>query len=77
VPAHICHLEGCRVILKHYPYYKTNVPVKHHENADRGALVTTGTFSRQAQSWAKGKPLILINGEEFLRLGKKKSARAV
>ena len=43
----------------------------HHEKADRGVLVTTGTFTRQAQDWAKGKPLMLIDGEEFLKTWKK------
>jgi restriction endonuclease Mrr len=43
----------------------------HHEKADKGVLVTTGTFSNQAQNWAKGKPLSLINGKEFLDTWKK------
>jgi hypothetical protein len=43
----------------------------HHEKADRGILVTTGTFSYPAQNWAKGKPLRLINGREFLNTWKK------
>ncbi|MFZ1040042.1 MAG: restriction endonuclease [Anaerolineales bacterium] len=30
----------------------------HHEKADRGLLVTTGRFTRQAHEWAKGKPLV-------------------
>ena len=43
----------------------------HHEKADRGILVTTGTFSYPAQNWAKGKPIHLINGREFLNTWKK------
>jgi len=38
-----------------------------HEKADRGVLVTTGTFSNAAREWAKGKPLGLVDGKEFLR----------
>jgi restriction endonuclease Mrr len=38
----------------------------HHEKADRGAIITTGTFTRQAKSWAKGKPITLLEGDKFL-----------
>lgn len=38
----------------------------HHEKADRGVLITTGTFSNAAREWAKGKPLSLVDGREFL-----------
>jgi hypothetical protein len=47
--------------------------VLHHEKADRGAVITTGTFSFQARQWARGKPIELVDGDEFLRL--LKSAR--
>ncbi len=47
----------------------------HHEKADRGILVTTGTFSNQARNWAKGKPLTLIDGKEFLNTWKKEMGR--
>jgi len=43
----------------------------HHEKADRGVLVTTGTFTNQAREWAKGKPLNLVDGREFLNNWKK------
>lgn len=39
-----------------------------HEKADRGAIVTTGDFTPQAREWAKGKPIYLYNGEDFLRI---------
>ena len=42
----------------------------HHEKADRGILITTGTFSNAAREWAKGKPLALVDGDEFLRAWK-------
>jgi hypothetical protein len=43
----------------------------HHEKADRGVLITTGTFSIKAREWAKGKPLNLVDGNEFLTTWKK------
>jgi Restriction endonuclease len=43
----------------------------HHEKADRGVLITTGKFTPQATEWAKGKPLSLVDGNEFLATWKK------
>lgn len=40
--------------------------VMHHEKADKGAIITTGKFTPQAREWAKGKPLTLLEGDEFL-----------
>ena len=37
-----------------------------HEGAVEGALVTSGTFTRQAREWARGKPIQLYDGESFL-----------
>lgn len=34
--------------------------------ADSGAIVTTGRFAAQTRDWARGKPLYLYDGEEFL-----------
>jgi hypothetical protein len=45
--------------------------VLHHEKADRGAVLTTGTFSFQARQWARGKPIELVEGDELLRLLKR------
>lgn len=39
-----------------------------HEKADKGAIITTGFFTPQAKEWAKGKPIFLYDGEEFLRI---------
>jgi HJR/Mrr/RecB family endonuclease len=45
--------------------------VMQHEKADQGAIITTGTFTPQAKVWAKGKPMTLVEGSEFLALIKK------
>lgn len=39
-----------------------------HEKADKGAIVTTDFFTPQARDWAKGKPIFLYDGEEFLKI---------
>jgi len=39
-----------------------------HEKADKGVLVNTGTFSNAARAWAKGKPLALVDGGQFLKI---------
>ena len=49
--------------------------VLHHEGADRGAIFTTGQFTQQARAWAKGKPIRLYDGEEFLELWKRAQRR--
>lgn len=36
-----------------------------HENAVRGCIVTTGEFTQQAKSWARGKPIELIDGQRL------------
>ena len=35
--------------------------------ADRGYLVTTGTFSKSAKIWVKTRPITLIDGSELVR----------
>jgi restriction system protein len=45
--------------------------VMQHEKADKGAIITNGTFTPQAKEWARGKPLSLMEGDEFLSLLKK------
>lgn len=47
----------------------------HHEKADRGVLITTGTFTNQAREWAKGKPLSLVDGREFLATWNKEKGK--
>jgi hypothetical protein len=39
-----------------------------HEEAQRAYLVTTGSFTAQAQAWAKGKPIVLYDGELLVKL---------
>jgi hypothetical protein len=45
--------------------------VLHHEKADRAAIITTGQFTESAQEWAKGKPIALYDGDQFLRSWKR------
>lgn len=40
----------------------------HHENANRAVLVTSAEITFQAEVWAKGKPIDLVDGRNFLRL---------
>jgi hypothetical protein len=42
-----------------------------HEKAAQGAIIATSGFSQAAIEWAKGKPLYLYNGNDFLSLWKK------
>lgn len=37
-----------------------------HNKANQGFIVTTGTFSLPAQTWAKGKQIHLVDGAELL-----------
>ena len=47
----------------------------HHEKADRGIIITTSKFTRPAREWAKGKPLSLYDGNEFMKLWKRAQAK--
>jgi len=42
--------------------------VLQHEGAQRAYLVTTGSFTSQAQAWAEGKPIVLYDGEQLINL---------
>lgn len=42
-----------------------------HEGAQRAYLITTGSFTTQAQTWATEKPLVLYDGEALVRLIKR------
>jgi hypothetical protein len=42
-----------------------------HEKAAQGAIIATKGFSQAAAEWAKGKPLYLYDGNDFLRLWNK------
>jgi restriction system protein len=48
------------------PIVRDFLGVIQHEKADKGAIITTGKFSAQAREWVKGKPLTLIEGDQFL-----------
>lgn len=39
-----------------------------HAGARAASIVTTGKFSRQAESWAAGKPIVLIDGNDLVAL---------
>lgn len=39
-----------------------------HEEAQGAYLMTTGTFTQKAQSWAVGKPIILYDGDALVEL---------
>jgi restriction system protein len=41
--------------------------VLHHEKADRAVIITTGQFTESAREWARGKPIALYDGDQFLR----------
>lgn len=47
-----------------------------HEGADRGILVTTSDYGADSASFAKDKPLTLINGSQLLSLLEKHGHRA-
>ena len=46
------------------------------EQAAQGAIITTARFTPKAREWAKGKPLHLYDGVEFLRAMKRIRDRA-
>lgn len=41
--------------------------VMQHEKADQGIIVAVRGFTPQARDWARGKPILLYDGSEFLR----------
>ena len=41
-----------------------------HNDADMGYLVATSGISDAARDWAAGKPLVLIDGDELVRLSR-------
>lgn len=45
--------------------------VVHHEKADKGTIITTGGYTAKAREWAKGKPLTLVDGPQFLKYVKR------
>lgn len=68
--------DGLTVLVqcKHWKVYKVSAPavrelfgVMTAERAERAILVTTGRFTWDAQNFAEGKPLELIDGPELKR----------
>lgn len=47
-----------------------------HEEATEGAIITASKFTRQAQEWAKGKPIHLYDGAEFLKVWHRAKAKS-
>lgn len=45
--------------------------VMQHEKADQGAIVAVRGFTPQAREWARGKPITLYDGDEFLKAWKR------
>lgn len=43
------------------------VGVMTHEKADRVVIVTSGAYTQEAQDFAKGKPILLIDGKALAR----------
>ncbi len=41
------------------------------EHAAQGAIITTAKFTPKARDWAKGKPLHLYDGDEFIQAMKR------
>lgn len=47
-----------------------------HEEAQRAYLITTGSFSQQAEVWAEGKPIVLYDGEGLVKLIRRTQKRS-
>ncbi len=63
------------VQCKHWKVWQVGVKVVRemlgivtHEQAKRGVIVTSGTFSREAIEFARCNPIVLIDGEKLKRL---------
>ncbi len=81
VVVHSKNGEKCVVQCKRWrgyvgePVVRDFYGVMHHEKAERGFIITSGTFSRPAREWAKGKPITLYDGEKFLQLWRRAQHR--
>ena len=53
------------------PVIKEFFGAMYNEKADRGVLITTGTFTPRGSEWAQGKPLVLVDGDQFLSTWKR------
>ncbi|GBG16036.1 restriction system protein [Novimethylophilus kurashikiensis] len=76
---HVLHKQGRKTIVqcKHWKVYSVNVSLVRElygvmtaEHADECILVTSGTYTMDAQAFAKGKPIRLIDGNELVGLVK-------
>ncbi len=73
--------EQCVVQCKRWrgsvgePVVRDFYGVMHHEKADRGIIITTGRFTRPAREWARGKPILMYDGNEFVKLWKRAQAK--
>jgi restriction system protein len=73
----ILRKKGEKVLVqcKHWQAYQVGVNIVRElygvvaaEGATKGIIVTTGYFTRDAENFAHGKPLLLIRGNELSRL---------
>lgn len=73
--------EKCVVQCKRWkgrvgePVVRDFYGVVMHEKADKGVVITSGTFSRPAQEWVKGKPIALYDGDKFVQLWRRTRAK--
>lgn len=51
--------------------------VVQHEKAAQGAIVAAAGFTPEARQWARGKPIFLYDGKEFLKAWKDAKSQAV
>jgi restriction system protein len=49
--------------------------VVQHEKAAQGAIIAVSGFSQPAIEWARGKPIYLYSGEDFLRIWKRSESQ--
>jgi restriction system protein len=73
----ILRKKGEKVLVqcKHWQAYQVGVNIVRElygvvaaEGATKGIIVTTGYFTRDAENFAHGKPMLLIRGNELSRL---------
>jgi restriction system protein len=69
--------DGVRVVVQCKHWKNRQVPVQRvrellgaltADRADRGILVATGGFTREARAFAAGQPIDLLDGEALIRL---------
>jgi restriction system protein len=73
----ILHKDGRRTLVQCKQWKRQQVGVAIvremygllvHHNANAVKVVSTGTFTRDAETFAAGKPIELVSGEELLRM---------